>query len=170
TTHYSDTLHCHHKLRRNYTHHLSIPHPAPHNLLFYFFFLMLRRPPRSTLFPYTTLFRSIEEQRLVELDPRRRQPLAHAAIDAGARRIPFEACAIAAAELPDRGRIERYFASGEQLHARQRIEGALGLRVEAPDGLDLVVEQVDAQRRGAAHGKDVEERPAHRELPGTHDL
>src|SRR5439155_24397262 len=24
----------------------------------YFFFLMLRRPPRSTLFPYTTLFRS----------------------------------------------------------------------------------------------------------------
>src|SRR3712207_8048243 len=25
-----------------------------------FFFLMIRRPPRSTLFPYTTLFRSIE--------------------------------------------------------------------------------------------------------------
>src|SRR5207249_10152884 len=27
-------------------------------LLFSFFFLMIRRPPRSTLFPYTTLFRS----------------------------------------------------------------------------------------------------------------
>jgi len=27
---------------------------------FFFFFLMIRRPPRSTLFPYTTLFRSIE--------------------------------------------------------------------------------------------------------------
>src|SRR5260370_2388019 len=27
--------------------------------LLYFFFLMIRRPPRSTLFPYTTLFRSI---------------------------------------------------------------------------------------------------------------
>src|SRR2546430_7189585 len=26
--------------------------------LFSFFFLMIRRPPRSTLFPYTTLFRS----------------------------------------------------------------------------------------------------------------
>src|SRR3712207_8968362 len=25
-----------------------------------FFFLMIRRPPRSTLFPYTTLFRSFE--------------------------------------------------------------------------------------------------------------
>src|SRR3712207_7741824 len=29
----------------------------------YFFFLMIRRPPRSTLFPYTTLFRSICEPR-----------------------------------------------------------------------------------------------------------
>src|SRR2546430_15569322 len=27
-------------------------------LIVYFFFLMIRRPPRSTLFPYTTLFRS----------------------------------------------------------------------------------------------------------------
>src|SRR2546430_15114500 len=27
--------------------------------LFFFFFLMIRRPPRSTLFPYTTLFRSV---------------------------------------------------------------------------------------------------------------
>src|SRR3712207_8678551 len=28
------------------------------------FFLMIRRPPRSTLFPYTTLFRSGQRQRL----------------------------------------------------------------------------------------------------------
>src|SRR2546430_12760015 len=27
-------------------------------MLCFFFFLMIRRPPRSTLFPYTTLFRS----------------------------------------------------------------------------------------------------------------
>src|SRR3712207_7060330 len=27
-------------------------------ILMFFFFLMIRRPPRSTLFPYTTLFRS----------------------------------------------------------------------------------------------------------------
>src|SRR5436309_12413840 len=26
----------------------------------FFFFLMIRRPPRSTLFPYTTLFRSLD--------------------------------------------------------------------------------------------------------------
>src|SRR2546426_7247580 len=36
---------------------LSITHlfATPYSL---FFFLMIRRPPRSTLFPYTTLFRS----------------------------------------------------------------------------------------------------------------
>src|SRR5438093_4432605 len=31
---------------------------APFLLHYCFFFLMIRRPPRSTLFPYTTLFRS----------------------------------------------------------------------------------------------------------------
>src|SRR5260370_22771432 len=30
---------------------------------FFFFFLMIRRPPRSTLFPYTTLFRSVRNRR-----------------------------------------------------------------------------------------------------------
>src|SRR2546430_17729809 len=30
---------------------------------FIFFFLMIRRPPRSTLFPYTTLFRSFFRRR-----------------------------------------------------------------------------------------------------------
>src|SRR5205085_10648661 len=30
-------------------------------LFLFFFFLMIRRPPRSTLFPYTTLFRSISD-------------------------------------------------------------------------------------------------------------
>src|SRR3712207_7357725 len=37
--------------------------------MFLFFFLMIRRPPRSTLFPYTTLFRSVLA---VERDERRR--------------------------------------------------------------------------------------------------
>src|SRR2546430_7292958 len=30
-------------------------------MLYIFFFLMIRRPPRSTLFPYTTLFRSKQD-------------------------------------------------------------------------------------------------------------
>src|SRR5206468_11064397 len=33
---------------------------SPHSLSFFFF--MIRRPPRSTLFPYTTLFRSADPQ------------------------------------------------------------------------------------------------------------
>src|SRR5438445_9000497 len=32
--------------------------PSTYSYCFFFFFLMIRRPPRSTLFPYTTLFRS----------------------------------------------------------------------------------------------------------------
>src|SRR2546427_7482885 len=36
--------------------------------LLLFFFLMIRRPPRSTLFPYTTLFRSGLEDRIGDLD------------------------------------------------------------------------------------------------------
>src|SRR5256885_16301244 len=37
-----------------------------------FFFLMIRRPPRSTLFPYTTLFRSVHVrgEELVLIAPR----------------------------------------------------------------------------------------------------
>src|SRR2546430_11474336 len=31
--------------------------------MYFFFFLMIRRPPRSTLFPYTTLFRSVLYER-----------------------------------------------------------------------------------------------------------
>src|SRR6266511_98764 len=40
----------------------------------YLFFLMIRRPPRSTLFPYTTLFRSASRARPRRSRPRRRRP------------------------------------------------------------------------------------------------
>src|SRR2546429_6523783 len=38
---------------------------AARTLAFSFFFLMIRRPPRSTLFPYTTLFRSTRRTALL---------------------------------------------------------------------------------------------------------
>src|SRR3712207_8236207 len=48
-------------------------------MLRFVFFLMIRRPPRSTLFPYTTLFRSDGEERVVLLvgheEPDRHLPL-----------------------------------------------------------------------------------------------
>src|SRR2546430_7379251 len=40
-----------------------------------FFFLMIRRPPRSTLFPYTTLFRSRQDRPGPELHLRRYAPV-----------------------------------------------------------------------------------------------
>src|SRR5258708_37386206 len=43
-------------------HRPSPTHAASHPLFLCFFFLMIRRPPRSTLFPYTTLFRSLKLQ------------------------------------------------------------------------------------------------------------
>src|SRR5256886_3539152 len=40
----------------------------------HFFFLMIRRPPRSPLLPYTTLFRSLGRSRAARGVRRRRQP------------------------------------------------------------------------------------------------
>src|SRR2546430_12870558 len=44
-----------------------------------FFFLMIRRPPRSTLFPYTTLFRSLAVLNLLLLFAFRGRVVGHAA-------------------------------------------------------------------------------------------
>src|SRR5256885_12315611 len=49
----------------------------------FFFFLMIRRPPRSTLFPYTTLFRSVD---FLGEDGRRRDPAHQRRADAECRK------------------------------------------------------------------------------------
>src|SRR2546422_2687835 len=53
----------------------------------FFFFLMIRRPPRSTLFPYTTLFRSRDGRCALELRRARHgeQPTRPDAPDRGLR-------------------------------------------------------------------------------------
>src|SRR2546430_9061479 len=43
-------------------HNPILPNPYPYPFFFFFFFLMIRPPPRSTLFPYTTLFRSLVQR------------------------------------------------------------------------------------------------------------
>src|SRR5687768_17953649 len=45
-----------------------------------FFFLMIRRPPRSTLFPYTTLFRSLRLVERVDQHLGVRERLGHAGV------------------------------------------------------------------------------------------
>src|SRR2546421_11900802 len=52
----------------------------------FFFFLMIRRPPRSTLFPYTTLFRSVARQYLLQPLGPRRQGLVGEAVERLIRR------------------------------------------------------------------------------------
>src|SRR5690554_8183448 len=72
--------------------HRSILHSILYFFLFsfslfyfsFFFFLMIRRPPRSTLFPYTTLFRSL---------PRRGSPA-----------LPFPTCVYPSLSSPGRDR------------------------------------------------------------------
>src|SRR6266536_5965590 len=95
--------------------------------LYFFFFLMIRRPPRSTLFPYTTLFRSRPRDRL----PGRSQDVEHvvavgdharhrvgvaAECDVRDRLVPVLTCELAvevvladvhARKLPKRGEVER---------------------------------------------------------------
>src|SRR2546430_7253770 len=51
-----------------------------------FFFLMIRRPPRSTLFPYTTLFRSPGRTRLLPHSPTARDGSGVVCAPGGARR------------------------------------------------------------------------------------
>src|SRR5687768_18293418 len=46
-----------------------------HIFFVFFFFLMIRRPPRSTLFPYTTLFRSRAVEPAREHDQGRHEPI-----------------------------------------------------------------------------------------------
>src|SRR5690348_18232805 len=52
----------------------------PMSIMFSLFFLMIRRPPRSTLFPYTTLFRS-QQNGVVERKNRTLITLARTMID-----------------------------------------------------------------------------------------
>src|SRR2546422_2359633 len=46
------------------------PSSRDNRTILFLFFLMIRRPPRSTLFPYTTLFRSLNQYLERDVDAR----------------------------------------------------------------------------------------------------
>ena len=60
--------------------------------------------------------------------------------------------------------------AGSRLTAILLRHGALGFRVEGPDGIDLRVEEIDAQGQRAAHREEIEQRPAHGKFAVLHDL
>src|SRR5256885_9453685 len=68
--------------------------------LLFFFFLMIRRPPRSTLFPYTTLFRS----RVRLTTAKRRSPIS----SWRESRIPLPASRISTSSSPISSRSEEH--------------------------------------------------------------
>src|SRR2546426_6235963 len=86
----------------------------------YFFFLMIRRPPRSTLFPYTTLFRSDEGAGMIEARDHGAARDEHAAVGQDSKSLGITA--------GDRVRVEvrklRVRAHVEALHVRptRRVE------------------------------------------------
>jgi hypothetical protein len=77
-------------------------------------------------------------------------------------RIAGDGGAIAAAETRDGVLVERKLARRQQPDLVECILGALGLGIEHPDPLDLVVEQIDPQRHPTPHGEDIQERAPHR--------
>src|SRR5205807_8723660 len=78
-----------------------------------FFFVVLRRPPRSTLFPYTTLFRSLEWLPGPALHTRRRRscPGGRACVRCGLRTQALP---------PGQDRRRRVCRAGPGSHSRDR--------------------------------------------------
>src|SRR2546423_12714294 len=73
--------------------------------MFLFFFLMIRRPPRSTLFPYTTLFRSTRPG-LTAVEMSR-------ALEAGRLKAIWIAATNPAVSLPDLHQVQRALSRAE---------------------------------------------------------
>src|SRR6267143_7046852 len=102
------------------------------NCLLLFFFLMIRRPPRSTLFPYTTLFRPEEPALPQPHAGRAASRLPPPALRAGRRapRLPVEQCA------GEPGRAERnHLDRSQEGRDRCRVEG-LGSRRRSAAALE----------------------------------
>src|SRR3712207_7003601 len=102
----------------------------------FFFFLMIRRPPRSTLFPYTTLFRSMRDQM------RFRASLM--ALDQQGSRMMWEKHAHLAVDLPNIKRSEEHTS---ELQSRQYLVCRLLLEKKKNPQYHLVLSSTVARNR-----------------------
>ncbi len=114
--------------------------------------------------------RPIEEQGQEVFDAAGRDPGTHVAVNGLLRQVAREAQAVAAAELPDRIGIQRRLARRQEFDAVQFVQGALGVRIEAPDAVDIAIQHVDSERGVRTHGKDVDQRTPYRDLAVRDDL
>src|SRR3712207_9497352 len=104
---------------------------------------MIRRPPRSTLFPYTTLFRSRDGIRSAYTTGRGIiQMRARAGIDRIGRG-PTERDAIIITEIPFQVNKARLIERIAELVNEKKLDGIADLRDESSrDGMRVVVEQI----------------------------
>ena len=102
-----------------------------------------------------------EEQRQVLFEAGGGDALDRIHIERALPRIDVEEGLESFPEAGDRRARQRVFVRRQQVDALDLVLRALGIRIEAPQRVDLVVEQVDAQRGVGAHGKQVDQRAAH---------
>ncbi|MNQ69910.1 hypothetical protein D3C85_845290 [compost metagenome] len=114
--------------------------------------------------------RLFEEQRQVVFDARKRDAVADVFVRQRARWIALEDLAKARAEAVARLFVHGKFAAGQELDFAYRVQAALSIHVEAADGFDLVVEQVQAVRHHRTHGKQIDQPAAQAEFAGRRHL
>src|SRR5256885_3652762 len=113
-------------------------------LLFgFFFFLMIRRPPRSTLFPYTTLFRSVIRsiEKLLTGGM-----LAHVQRDALELTPPKQKRVLAVDDSLTVRELERKLLVGRGYAADVAVDGMDGWNAVRSGQYDLVITDVDMPR------------------------
>src|SRR3712207_7327309 len=100
-----------------------------------FCFLMIRRPPRSTLFPYTTLFRSERfakqsaEQLVAAIDASRARPLSLLLFGLGIRHVGKTVAVLLARRF---GTMDRSEEHTSELQSRQYLVCRLLLEKKTP--------------------------------------
>src|SRR3712207_7278380 len=88
----------------------------------FFFFLMIRRPPRSTLFPYTTLFRSPNESDTASTVALRVSiPEDQALASLRVQPVPGWTVTLTSAELTDPVEVHRSEEHTSELQSRQYL-------------------------------------------------
>src|SRR5947199_10739179 len=115
--------------RRPFVRRLSTRIFLPINTMSFLFFLMIRRPPRSTLFPYTTLFRSVqrnhafvlETQRHVSLHDPQGQALGDRRLDRKSTRLNSSHLGISYAVFCLKKKKKKSFMRDGQLHGKMQM-------------------------------------------------
>ena len=105
-----------------------------------------------------------EKQRQIIFHPGRRNALADIGVDRAGFRVLFKKIEPAGFEGTDSAGVQRKLACRQNADGIDLIQRALGFRIEGAQGFDFIVEQFDAERRGLAHRKNVDDGTAHRKL------